>query len=151
MTIVVNAEEMTEFLSEVFPQVEGMFSIDRLDEEVLVMRLHASERHLRPGGTVSGPAMFALADVGAYVTEVLSAMPIVQSFGQERREGERFAGVVERTFDSAKRRILLRAAMTSIVIVLIFYVSSRALRAMDAHVESALAEDSGQPSFALPR
>ena len=67
MTIVVNAEEMTEFLSEVFPQVEGMFSIDRLDEEVLVMRLHASERHLRPGGTVSGPAMFALADVGAYV------------------------------------------------------------------------------------
>mgnify|MGYP000644792220 CR=1 FL=1 len=26
-----------------------------------------------------------------------------------------------------------------------------ALRAMDAHVESALAEDSGQPSFALPR
>ena len=61
-----------------------------------------------------------VADVGAYVTEVLSAMPIVQSFGQERREGERFAGVVERTFDSAKRRILLRAAMTSIVIVLIF-------------------------------
>ncbi|MEL7679592.1 ABC transporter transmembrane domain-containing protein [Citromicrobium bathyomarinum] len=61
-----------------------------------------------------------VADVGAYVTEVLSAMPIVQSFGQEAREGKRFAGVVERTFDSAKRRILLRAAMTSIVIVLIF-------------------------------
>ncbi|MEL7700649.1 MULTISPECIES: ABC transporter transmembrane domain-containing protein [Citromicrobium] len=61
-----------------------------------------------------------VADVGAYVTEVLSAMPIVQSFGQEKREGKRFAGVVERTFDSAKRRILLRAAMTSIVIVLIF-------------------------------
>ena len=63
---------------------------------------------------------FRGADVGAYVTEVLSAMPSVQSFGQERREGERFAGVGERTFDSAKRRILLRAAMTSIVIVLIF-------------------------------
>ncbi|XAP79755.1 ABC transporter transmembrane domain-containing protein [Citromicrobium bathyomarinum] len=61
-----------------------------------------------------------VADVGAYVTEVLSAMSIVQSFGQEAREGKRFAGVVERTFDSAKRRILLRAAMTSIVIVLIF-------------------------------
>lgn len=67
MTIVVNAEEMTAFLSKVFPQVEGMFSIDRLDETALVMRLHASEQHLRPGGTVSGPAMFALADVGAYV------------------------------------------------------------------------------------
>ena len=70
--------------------------------------------------TVSRSNQDRVADVGAYVTEVLGAMPIVQSFGQERREGERFAGVVERTFDSAKRRILLRAAMTSIVIVLIF-------------------------------
>jgi len=67
MPIVVSAEEMTGFLAEVFPQIEGMFSIDRLDEDLLVMRLHAAEQHLRPGGTVSGPAMFALADVGAYV------------------------------------------------------------------------------------
>ena len=70
--------------------------------------------------TVSRSNQDRVADVGAYVTEVLSAMSIVQSFGQEAREGKRFAGVVERTFDSAKRRILLRAAMTSIVIVLIF-------------------------------
>ena len=70
--------------------------------------------------TVSRTNQDRVADVGAYVTEVLSAMPIVQSFGQEQREGERFAGVVERTFESARRRILLRAAMTSIVIVLIF-------------------------------
>ncbi|MEL7738138.1 ABC transporter transmembrane domain-containing protein [Citromicrobium bathyomarinum] len=70
--------------------------------------------------TVSRSNQDRVADVGAYVTEVLSAMSIVQSFGQEKREGKRFAGVVERTFDSAKRRILLRAAMTSIVIVLIF-------------------------------
>mgnify|MGYP001627926229 CR=1 FL=1 len=67
MPIVINAEEMMDFLGEVFPQIEGMFSIDRLDEGLVVMRLHASEQHLRPGGTVSGPAMFALADVGAYV------------------------------------------------------------------------------------
>ena len=70
--------------------------------------------------TVSRSNQDRVADVGAYVTEVLGAMPIVQSFGQEAREGERFAGVVERTFDSAKRRILLRAAMTSIVIVMVF-------------------------------
>ncbi|MEE4199769.1 ABC transporter transmembrane domain-containing protein [Erythrobacter sp.] len=61
-----------------------------------------------------------VADVGAYVTEVLSAMKVVQSFGQERREGDRFGAVVERTFDTARRRIVLRAAMTSIVILLIF-------------------------------
>lgn len=67
MVIKVTAGEMTSFLDEVFPQVKGMFGIDRLDEDLLVMRLHASDRHLRPGGTVSGPAMFSLADVAAYV------------------------------------------------------------------------------------
>lgn len=67
MEIVVNADEMTGFLQEVFPQVDGMFGIDRLDEDLLVMRLFSHDRHLRPGGTVSGPAMFSLADVAAYV------------------------------------------------------------------------------------
>ncbi len=69
---------------------------------------------------VSRSSQDRIADVGAYVTEVLSAMKIVQSFGQEGREGQRFAGVVESTFDTAKRRIMLRAVMTSVVIVLIF-------------------------------
>jgi ATP-binding cassette subfamily B protein len=69
---------------------------------------------------VSRSSQDRIADVGAYVTEVLSAMKIVQSFGQERREGDRFAGVVESTFATAKRRILLRAAMTTVVILLVF-------------------------------
>jgi len=67
MVLKVLADEMEPFLNEVFPQVKGMFGIDHLDEERLVMRLHAGEQHLRPGGTVSGPAMFSLADVAAYV------------------------------------------------------------------------------------
>jgi ATP-binding cassette, subfamily B, bacterial len=70
--------------------------------------------------SVSRSSQDRIADVGAYVTEVLSAMKIVQSFGQERRESERFAGVVESTFDTARRRIMLRAAMTSVVILLVF-------------------------------
>lgn len=69
---------------------------------------------------VSRSSQDRIADVGAYVTEVLGAMKIVQSFGQERREGERFAAVVESTFETARRRIILRAAMTSIVILLVF-------------------------------
>ncbi|EAQ28721.1 ABC-type multidrug transport system ATPase component [Erythrobacter sp. NAP1] len=70
--------------------------------------------------SVSRSSQDRVADVGAYVTEVLSAMKVVQSFGQEKREGDRFGGVVERTFDTAKKRIALRAGMTSIVILLIF-------------------------------
>ena len=61
-----------------------------------------------------------VADVGAMVAETLGAMKIVQAFGQEKREHERFGGAVEATFDTAKRRIRLRAALTAIVIGLIF-------------------------------
>src|SRR5690606_40575000 len=39
------------------------------------VRLNADESHLRPGGTVSGPALFALADVGGYVCVLSHAGP----------------------------------------------------------------------------
>src|SRR5919112_1895284 len=61
-----------------------------------------------------------IAEVGAMVDEVLGAMKIVQGFGQEAREASRFAGAVERVFQTARRRILLRALMTAGVIALIF-------------------------------
>lgn len=67
MALKLNAAEVEIFLKEVFPQVTGLFAIDSLTEELLVMRLLNDDRHLRPGGTVSGPAMFSLADVSAYV------------------------------------------------------------------------------------
>ncbi|MDR9428701.1 MAG: PaaI family thioesterase [Salibaculum sp.] len=67
MAVQMSVAEMSAFLDEVFPQVRGEFAIERMDAELLVMRLKVAERHLRPGGTVSGPAMFGLADVAAYV------------------------------------------------------------------------------------
>jgi ATP-binding cassette subfamily B protein len=61
-----------------------------------------------------------IADVGSMVAETLGAMKIVQAFGQEDRERARFRGAVEAAFGTARRRILLRAIMTAIVIGLIF-------------------------------
>ncbi|MEP2990417.1 MAG: ABC transporter transmembrane domain-containing protein [Parasphingorhabdus sp.] len=61
-----------------------------------------------------------VADVGAMVAETLGAMKIVQAFGQEKREHDRFGGAVNTTFETAKRRIRLRAALTAVVIALIF-------------------------------
>lgn len=61
-----------------------------------------------------------VADVGAMVAETLGAMKIVQAFGQEKREHKRFGSAVEATFDMAKRRIRLRAALTAVVIALVF-------------------------------
>jgi ATP-binding cassette subfamily B protein len=61
-----------------------------------------------------------IADVGTVTSEVLGAMKIVQAFNQQGREASRFAEAVDRVFVTAKRRILVRAIMTAIVIFLIF-------------------------------
>ena len=61
-----------------------------------------------------------IADVGATVAETLSAMKIVQAFGQETREARRFSDVVGNAFSTSRRRIRIRAFMTAIVIALIF-------------------------------
>ena len=61
-----------------------------------------------------------IADVGAMATETLGAMKVVQAYGQEAREADRFGTAVDAVFSVAKSRILLRAVMTAIVIGLIF-------------------------------
>lgn len=69
---------------------------------------------------VSRTSQDRVADIGSLVSEVLGATKIVQSFNQEQRETERFAAAVERTFTTAKRRIMIRATMTGVVMFLIF-------------------------------
>ncbi|NDW43479.1 PaaI family thioesterase [Ruegeria sp. PrR005] len=66
MALALNKEELSQYLVEVFPQVRDDFAIDALTEDSVIMRLLTAERHLRPGGTISGPSMFALADVSVY-------------------------------------------------------------------------------------
>ena len=58
---------LTGFLERDFGQVAGDFAVERLGPEGLVLRLRVAERHLRPGGPVSGPSIFALADVAMYL------------------------------------------------------------------------------------
>lgn len=61
-----------------------------------------------------------IADIGAIANETLGAMRIVQAFGQERREAERFGDAVERGFAAAKRRFGTRAIMTALIIAVLF-------------------------------
>ena len=70
--------------------------------------------------SVSRTSQDRVADIGSMVSEVLGSMKVVQAFGQQEREQGRFAAAVERVFDTAKRRILLRAVMTSLIIFFIF-------------------------------
>ena len=61
-----------------------------------------------------------IADVGTIISETLGAMKIVQAFGQERREAERFGSAVDNAFKTSRRRIRLRAIMTAVIIALVF-------------------------------
>jgi ATP-binding cassette subfamily B protein len=61
-----------------------------------------------------------IAEVSSVTSEVLGAMKIVQAFGQQGRETSRFTAAVESVFATARKRILLRAMMTAIVIFLMF-------------------------------
>jgi uncharacterized protein (TIGR00369 family) len=60
--------ELDAFLAAEFPQIDGMrLRIEAVAENYARVRMPVDASHLRPGGTVSGPTMFALADVGLYV------------------------------------------------------------------------------------
>ncbi len=61
-----------------------------------------------------------IADIGTIASETLGAMKIVQAFGQEPREGDRFEAAVERGFQTAKLRFATRAVMTAFVIGMLF-------------------------------
>ncbi|MCV2871133.1 PaaI family thioesterase [Defluviimonas sp. WL0050] len=76
MQAVMNEAELAAFLEREFPQVKGDFAIERLTEDGIVMRLKVAERHLRPGGTVSGPNIFALADVAVYLAILARIGPV---------------------------------------------------------------------------
>ena len=67
MTVAMQANEIATYLDEVFPQMRGDFVIEHVADRAVRIRMPVAERHLRPGGTVSGPAMFALADVSVYI------------------------------------------------------------------------------------
>lgn len=73
MSLHFNKETLLEYVEMIFPQVAGEFQIDHLDEALLIVRLLVQEHHLRPGGTVSGPSMFSLADISVYLS-VLAAI-----------------------------------------------------------------------------
>ena len=61
-----------------------------------------------------------IADTASHATETISAMQTVQSFNHENEDRRVFSNAVEGSFDTAKLRILARAGMTAIAIVLIF-------------------------------
>ncbi|EFL90561.1 thioesterase superfamily protein [Ahrensia sp. R2A130] len=63
------AEELNAYLPEVFPQIVDQYAdleIIDVGAGTVTVALTTNDANLRPGGTVSGPTLFALADLGGY-------------------------------------------------------------------------------------
>ena len=75
MALKMDKNDLQVFLREVFPQVAEECTVEEVMPNAITMRLVVGEMHLRPGGTVSGPSMFGLADVAAYLATLAMIGP----------------------------------------------------------------------------
>ncbi|MDU8942004.1 PaaI family thioesterase [Ovoidimarina sediminis] len=76
MDLKMTPDDLHAFLAAEFPQVCEDFSVESLAPGRIVIRHRVAERHLRPGGTVSGPTIFALADVSIYLAILSRIGPV---------------------------------------------------------------------------
>jgi len=73
------AGEVADFLDREFPQMNHggkTFSIESVRPLGAVVRMDYHERHIRPGGTISGPSMMGLADYAMYVALLANIGPV---------------------------------------------------------------------------
>lgn len=60
-----------------------------------------------------------IADVGSYVSETLGQIKTVQAYNHQRQDEQRFALTVEEAFNTARKRIVQRSWLITLVIVLV--------------------------------
>jgi uncharacterized protein (TIGR00369 family) len=70
--------ELEQFLRAEFPQAfaKGEIRVERADGKTCRLRERFGDRMLRPGGTVSGPTLMALADCAMYVVLLSAIGPV---------------------------------------------------------------------------
>ncbi|WP_339632728.1 PaaI family thioesterase [uncultured Sneathiella sp.] len=71
------AEMLEAFNREHFPQINHMnLKVDHVDDSSITVHMATKDRHLRPGGTVSGPTMMELADAAMYLLLLAQIGPV---------------------------------------------------------------------------
>ncbi|MFI0395314.1 PaaI family thioesterase [Paracoccus jiaweipingae] len=76
MPIIMDQAALNAFLARDFPEAGPGFSVTGVSDDGISLRLDVGPDHLRPGGTVSGPAMFALADLAIYLAILSRIGPV---------------------------------------------------------------------------
>lgn len=73
--VAMNPDELNAFLAAAFPQGPLPMTVTRSDNDGVEVTQPFDDKHLRPGGTVSGPTLMTLADTTAYVAVVSQIGP----------------------------------------------------------------------------
>ncbi|MCO5092874.1 PaaI family thioesterase [Bosea sp. (in: a-proteobacteria)] len=79
MTTRMTAAAIEAYLDEAFPQIHHggrSYFIEDVGPMTARMRCDYHEKHLRPGGTISGPTMMALADLSLYAAILAQIGPV---------------------------------------------------------------------------
>ena len=74
-------DELRAYLVEVFPEFwgRGELRLEDLGPMTATLRLAYHPRHLRPGGTISGPTMFGLCDSALYAAILNELGPVAHA------------------------------------------------------------------------
>jgi uncharacterized protein (TIGR00369 family) len=98
MQPIMSVAELEAFLDREFPQIHHggrTYRVESVGPLTARLRMDYHERHVRPGGTLSGPSMMALADLGLYVVILAHIGPVALavttnlSFNFLRKPGQR--------------------------------------------------------------
>ncbi len=74
---VMTPADLLKFLEDHFPQSAHLdLRIEHLDDTMIRVRLPTHERHLRPGGTISGPTLMWLVDCSFYLLIMAQLGPV---------------------------------------------------------------------------
>jgi len=76
MAVTMSAEDITRFFAVEFPRAAEDYRVEATGEMTARLRFTPGPAHIRPGGTVSGPTIFALADIAFYAALLAQIGPV---------------------------------------------------------------------------
>jgi uncharacterized protein (TIGR00369 family) len=71
-----DADDLQAILADAFPDVE-VPHVEEVTDDSVIVSYAVTDRHGRPGGTLSGPVMMSLADTSAWVAIMSQIGPVV--------------------------------------------------------------------------
>jgi uncharacterized protein (TIGR00369 family) len=73
---VMSPDDLHRFLKDEFPQAPPGIRVESVTDTTIRVRQRTEDRHLRPGGTISGPTLMAMVDCGFYLLLLARLGPV---------------------------------------------------------------------------